>query len=128
MMTRKSYCLELPDRSVPNRMTSQKAQADIAALFLGDFIKVAIQGNPGECFWARIVECPAPRKFIAIVDNDLFSDALARGDRIEVEEQHLYDYVKNPGGSLWPVVLSHPAYTHKRVVDEATSLDKDRTK
>jgi hypothetical protein len=56
----------------------------------GDVIKVACAG---ERFWALIVERPERGKFIATVDNGLLNAELNYGDRIEVEDRHIYTYM-----------------------------------
>jgi hypothetical protein len=60
------------------------------ALELGDFIKVC---NGQERFWCVIVALPERGKFVATVDNVLLCSDLEYGDRIEVEERHLYTYM-----------------------------------
>ena len=73
---------------------------DLDALKPGDYIKVSC-GE--ERFWAKIVSRPEEGAFVATVANNLlFTAELEYGDRIEVEERHIYSYMESEAGrQLW---------------------------
>ena len=63
---------------------------EIRKLTTGDFVKVCTND---ERFWAEIT-ARFGSKFTAVVDNRLLNDGLECGDQIEVEERHIYDYMR----------------------------------
>ena len=65
------------------------SRAALDRLRQGDHVKVC---HSGERFWCLIVSREGA-EFSATVDNDLALSPLNYGDRLRVQERHIYDYL-----------------------------------
>lgn len=70
---------------------------------LNDIVKIGKSGNeeqPGEYFWAEIIDKKNEDEFIGKINNYLFCLPFERGDHVEFSRSHIRDFKKKENRAL----------------------------